>query len=334
MDWNSILPIGGLAAGIGFVGMFWRTAWNAINQLRSRVITSVCVDGPLVDAVSHYCWEHFKPTRFGARFYLGWYVFVRKVRRSQLVPLEDGSKSKLFWKGWWPVWVSSQDNEDDKNKVARASGASGRVSVTYFRGTLDPDTFMQDVCDEWNAVRSKYKYSEKDKKKRHFVRVITGTGDREITGNDDRPKASGGEGATDDVQWGASTHRLIGFNVDEIGQRPEKGKTSLDLLSLASDAESILEDIRMWLQSEDWYREGSGTVWFILRIPPLCQINPQISRAYQSHQPSLQAWAAIAHSCHSLADASRNCSWQCGEPSQLSGSPASSRTPESTGKTA
>lgn len=257
MDWSKILPVGGLAVGIGFLGMFWRTFWSFFQQLRSRIITTTTVSGALVDATTHFCWEHFKATRFGARKYLGWYVWVRKVRRSQLIPLEDGSDSKLFWKGWLPIWIAKQESEDDRNNITRNSGTANKITIIYFRGTLDPDEFLTEVCNEWNQIRSKYDPHESKSKKRHYVRIITGTGDREFVSNDAsvKPGASGGAEPTDDVQWGASTHRLIGYGIEDIGQRPEPGKPSMDLLSLTEDAELVLEDIRRWLASEDWYRD-------------------------------------------------------------------------------
>lgn len=260
MEWFGWVNVGVIAA-LGFVGVFWRTFLNIFTQLRSRVITRISVNGPLVAAVGYYCWNHYKPSQFGYRRYLGWYVWVRKVRRSQLIPLEDGKDGKLFWKGWLPIWIGRKSGDtNDNHPATRGPSSPDEITITYFRGTLDPDKFLMTVCDEYNHARVKYDPHEDCNKKRHFVRMVTGTGDREITPNatDTSVATSGSE--SDDVQWGASTHRLIGYEVDDIGQRNDGTEPSLDFLSITPQAQECVEDVRRWLASEDWYR-GHHIPW-------------------------------------------------------------------------
>lgn len=256
MEWGSLLPVGGLAVAAGFIAASWGTIRSIGSQLVSRVIGTITVSGPLVDAVGYYCWNHYKASKFGPRKYFGWFVWVRKLTRTQLVALEDGKNNRLFWNGLRPLWLRKQDNEDDRNNISRQHGNPNGMTITYLRGTLDPDAFLETVCDEYNKVRVIYDPHESDKKRRHYIRVITGTGDRQmVSETPDVPTAESNVQVHDDVQWGAASHRIIGYELDEIGQQRDENCPSLSLLSIPSEANKWVEDIDRWLQSEKWYRE-------------------------------------------------------------------------------
>lgn len=255
MDWGNALGIGGLMAAGGIVATFWRSGLQVVRQLWSRIVVTMDVQGSLVGAITYYAWHHFDASAYGRRAYLGWHIFVRKHRRTELVPLEIGNENKLFWKGWRPVWIKALKGEKDKNNPGLGDG--NVISISFLRGTLDPDRFLEDVCQAYNAARIKYDPYENSNRKRHYVRILTGTADWQSAAKGDQPPAAGGNHDSDDMQWAASSHRVVGYDIDELGRRQEAGSASLDLLSLDSAAAAFVQKIRLWLDAEEWYRQRS-----------------------------------------------------------------------------
>src|SRR5574340_495997 len=90
---------GALSMGWGYVKGFWA-------QVANLFVVTVTIRGDLEEAVNMYCWRHYKASPWGFRTYLGCTIFVRPVKRVQVIGMESiGTQSKLFWNGWRPVWL-------------------------------------------------------------------------------------------------------------------------------------------------------------------------------------------------------------------------------------
>ena len=256
---GKLLPMGGLAVAAGFLFSTWSSLKNFFSQAMSRVVGRFTVEGPLVEAVGHYCWQNYQSSRFGVRKYMGWMAFVRKAQRVQLIALEHGTCNKLFWSGWKPIWVGLAPSGHNETDPA-SDNAAGIVTITFIRGTLDPDTFLSDVCKIYNEVRASY-CAKEEQPHRHYIHIVTGSGDREIASSAPPPLGPNSSGNSevvrthDDVQWGATAHRLVGYDVGDIGRHYGVTQSSLDLLAMPEDVTAWIKDIRRWLKSENWYRE-------------------------------------------------------------------------------
>ena len=79
--------IAGLTAASGMIAMFWSYVRSVWSQLSSHIIVTVQIDGRLAFAVNSYAWKRFKPTRYGRCAYTGWTMFVRPVKRAQLIAM-------------------------------------------------------------------------------------------------------------------------------------------------------------------------------------------------------------------------------------------------------
>lgn len=259
LDWKSILPVGGLAVLGGLIASSWRTIQGFYQMLASFLVVHYTVDGSLVEAVGHYCNTRFKSSAFGFRRYMGWNVFVRKVGRCQLIALEHATESKLYWNGWIPIWVKSQ--KSDNRTVARPvdSDHPGMLSITYLRWTIDSDLFIQQVCDAYNEARQSLDPFAASKIRRHFVRIVTGTGDREFVSSTPQPVVPGSEDTSqpspDGVQWRTTSHRLVGLSIEDVGRELSPDVSSISLLANSGDSAQFVSGVKRWLKSEKWYKD-------------------------------------------------------------------------------
>src|SRR5271157_159721 len=137
--------IAGGAALTGGLTMFWSYLKSFYQQIASHIIVSCDIRGRLNDAITLHCWKNLKTSPFGFRTYLGWSMYVRPVKRVQLIAMETvGQSTKLYWKGWRPLWITRQKNDE---KEAIKLGDSERyypagLKVTFIRGMFNPDTFI------------------------------------------------------------------------------------------------------------------------------------------------------------------------------------------------
>ena len=101
-DWGWI--IAGGAAVSGFLGVFWGYVKSLWGQLSSRVIFTCEIRGSLADVIGMYFWQNHPASKFGFRTFLSCAMYVRPVKRVQLIAMETiGHSGRLYWQGWRPL---------------------------------------------------------------------------------------------------------------------------------------------------------------------------------------------------------------------------------------
>lgn len=262
---NELFSNGWLFAGGAAALTMLATGWSHIRafyaQIASRVVLTMTVSGYQAEAVQLYLKTHFQPSKWGPRSYLGWMLYVRPVRRVQLVPMEVApSNGKLYWQGWRPVWSFKKRAESEEIKA----GANSRdwteetLSLIFLRGMFDPDELMT-AATEWFNLQ--VVSNEEAGGRRHFIRHIYGTAGKSMSnlmGGGDSKGSSAPSSSTD--LRGCLQYRPLMWDFTQLG--PEHGDegSAFDLLALSSESEQLVTEAQRWKQSEEWYK-GRGIPW-------------------------------------------------------------------------
>src|SRR4051812_21608536 len=99
-------PYFGGALFIGFLTAIWAKVKAFLSRAYSIFIVEVQVEGHAGIAVKAYCWNNFKRSPFGSRYYNSENEWVRPVKKMQSVAFEMMSTDPIiFWKKWFPIFV-------------------------------------------------------------------------------------------------------------------------------------------------------------------------------------------------------------------------------------
>src|SRR3990167_9504112 len=172
-DPTKLLIGGGLLAALA---AGWPHVRSFLNWLRSFAIVSADMHGGSPEAVLGYMRRHYRVSHFGSRTYVAWRRFVRPLFRREWVAMESvGGETKLFWRGWLPIWVGRAAGHTSKDD--QTSFLYKPVRVTFFRGTLDVDRLGQSAVDEYNAISH-----DADDGTRYRIVYVHGSGDKPTQG--------------------------------------------------------------------------------------------------------------------------------------------------------
>ena len=201
--------------------------------------------------------QDFKPSKFGPRLYSAWMLNVRPKRRTQLVSMEIiGSGGRLFWKGWRPIWVSKGKGGDDS---VNEGGLTSRdynlnpLTVTFPRGVFRCDDLIMSATEFYNEQMLSMDKSEKDTRRRHYVKHIFGTAGRTAGSFSVGPDRSSPSTSSD--TRACLHHRPLGWEFEELGPERLETGSPIDNLALSSDAMEMVDEARYWKSNEAWYRK-------------------------------------------------------------------------------
>ena len=249
--------IAGGAAASGVVGMFWSHLKGLWGQLASRIIVSCELRGHLSTAVGMYLWQHYPTSRFGFRTYIGASAFVRPVKRVQVVGVEVvGNSGRLYWCGWLPLWFATLPTDD---KAALRVGNEyywGGSKLVFLRGTLNPDKLLTDALAEYNHFQAN---SDGAGKTRYQIHHIFGTAGKPISllGSDTTRRDSESKATSDS---NLSTQRTLQWKPGDLGASRMNHGNALAQMALSPEAQTMVEEVRRWLKSEDWHK-ARGIPW-------------------------------------------------------------------------
>ncbi|MHB9044390.1 MAG: AAA family ATPase [Pirellulales bacterium] len=264
-EWGWLLAGG--AAITGAITMFWSYVRSFWSQIASHIIVNCKVQGGLEQAVSMYCWQRYKTSPYGMRNYLGWTMFVRPVKRVQLIAMEIvGTNGKLFWRGWRPIWVKRASRYDKSDIVMQEKNFEAGLTLTFIRGTFNLDQLLIAATNEYNEAQAA---TDHQTQPRYFVKHVFGTDGKPAAQRDD------GLAATENsrAEWSAITsmqNRILQWQPDELGTCRMNHGNAIGQLALSPDAEAMVQEIKRWRTSEEWYK-SRGIPWrrgWLLYGPP------------------------------------------------------------------
>jgi hypothetical protein len=249
--------IAGIAAFTGTMTMCWMYLTNTWSYVKSHLVVTCHIQGDLEEAVSMYCWRHFKHSPFGEKSFLGWTIFVRPVKRVQLIVMEIiGQRGKLFWNGWRPVWIKRSGCDLANDVKIREKRFEAGLKMSFIRGTFNLDTFLLAATSEYNLLQVAGAQATQS---RYFVRHVFGT-DGKVARAQNDVCISQGESPT---EWTALTslqNRVLQWEPDDLGVCRLNHGNALGQLALSPEAELMVQEIKRWVTSEDWYK-NRGIPW-------------------------------------------------------------------------
>jgi hypothetical protein len=262
--------LAGGAAFLTFAATGWGHLKNLYQQIAGRVVVRLTVSGYQADAMMLYLKQHFVPSRFGPRAYIGWKLFVRPRRRVQLVSMEVAAPSgRVYWKGWLPIWVSkSKDKVQDLQSGLQAENYDYQtINITFFRGILNADDLIQSATELYNTQVKRYEVTNG---RRHSIQYVHGTAGHS-TSIISAMRGGGGSCPTSGSDIRAClTHRPLGWHFSDLGPDLDETTSAIDRLALNGETTDLVREARRWRETEEWHRER-GLPWrrgYMLYGPP------------------------------------------------------------------
>ncbi len=258
-DWMST---GWLFAGGAAVGTLLATFWSHVKsfyaQIASRVVMTITVSGYEAEAMLCYLKTKFKASRWGARSYLGWMLYVRSKQRVRIVPMEvTPPGGRFFWRGWRALWCFKAKDAPEglEAGVNTHDFDIESLSLCFLRGTFDADQLIIDATEWFNEQIVDNTETEG---RRHFVRHIYGTAGKML--GDMHPGyargAHGGPTSSTDIR-ACLRYRSLIWPFSDLGPEPTKAGCAVDALALDASALQLVEEARRWKTSEQWYKQRS-----------------------------------------------------------------------------
>jgi hypothetical protein len=239
----------GGAALTGIIAMVWGYIRSFWQQVASYVIVSCDLRGKVADAVSTHCWKHFSTSKLGFRTYIGWSIFVRPSKRVQLVAMEIvGQTTKLYWRGWRPLWITRSQTKDESGFRINGDYISAGARLTFIRGTFSPDELVAESVATYNHIRVNTGVCS-----RYHVNHVFGTAGKPA--NLSPQACSTSIGDSDDDLLVAMQNRVLTWTLDDLGTSKVNHGHALDQLALPAEAEQLVVEIKRWKDSEDWFKE-------------------------------------------------------------------------------
>ena len=246
--------LAGGAAMLTLAATGWGHVKSLYQQIAGRVVVKITVSGYQADALLLYMKHHFAASRFGPRAYVGWKLFVRPRQRVQLVPMEIAPPSgRVYWHGWRPLWVAkSKDALGDLEEGVQAADYDYQtISITFARGSMDPDKLILDATEYFNRQVRKY---ESTGGRRHSIRFIHGTaGNTAMVSL--KPKGGGGGPTSGTDIRACLAHRPLGWELSDFGPDPDDANLAVDRLALDENARELITEAKRWRETEQWHRQ-------------------------------------------------------------------------------
>lgn len=248
LAWTGLAVIGG-----GVVAC-WKYLHGIFTQLQNRVITHTDYYGTAAALVLNELERQSKRSRFSVVNFSSIFMYVRPLRKVACVGFRAFSDSQLFWRGWLPIFASPVNGKNMNIEDLWSAANPRSLRLTYLRGTMDPEDILKKALKRYNDACAAEQGHIQDR-----YRIV------HITGTDGKPSqfsgsSAGSEGASIAGPRIATSdnaidlrERALGWTMEELG--PEIGQRSMTALALSPAAEHLVESVRRWYQSRDWYQE-------------------------------------------------------------------------------
>lgn len=259
--------IAGAGAILGIVASMWSkmkgVAWRFISLFIQRIEVPT---ESAHEAVVAYLIAHYKRLRNYDRMYGASWEYQRDGRYG-LIPYElFGSRSLVFWNGWFPFIYTNQmeaKHAANSNKGGDTPSGVSKVysTITFIRGTLDVEAIIKNACAARNSLSWSVEDEQAQKKNRFSIHFVPPRGSHD----DDNSSSSDG------LSWfQQGAYRLLAHTPDELGKARTLNGKALDNLIFPQKVKDLIREIELWRKSKDWYIE-KGIPWkrgWMLYGPP------------------------------------------------------------------
>jgi hypothetical protein len=191
------------------------------------------------------------PTRYGA--YGSVMVFVRPLDRIARVVYQALSGSEqTFWKGWRPIWYRF-------DKIESGPRDAFYMNFSFLRRTIDWESLLL-ASSDWEDEGRKGAAIQGTRFRVQYHYGSGGFGDS-LREQATRSLVKGAHSdESPDATWNdpARGTRLLRWSFEDVQGFPLV--TSLDSLSLRPELSLIVEELKYWYSSEEWYQKH-GVPW-------------------------------------------------------------------------
>src|SRR5262245_29628904 len=263
MNWLAGGAIVGLLAG----------CWDKIKALSWKLISLFIQQVEIPSEAAHhaliaYLIDHFPRSRFYDRMYGATYEHQRNGRYG-LVPYElFGSRSMVFWSGWFPfVFVNQLESKKPATNNSNPWGSSEETTLkvystlTFLRGTVDMEKIVQEACSRRNEITWTVSTEDEKAKNRFFIHYVPKIG--EGTASE--------EASNNGLAWYQQGHyRLLAHRPEDLGKQRSHSGSAVESLIFPKRVKDLIQEIELWRNNKGWYVE-KGIPWkrgWLLYGPP------------------------------------------------------------------
>ena len=261
MDFSKLMVggavFGAVAASWGYIkSFFWKFCQLFIQRI--EVGSDDCAD-----ALISYLVKHYKHSRLYDRVYGHQSVYLRTKDGTHYgkVAFEIfGKYSMMFWNGKVPFYFHGKSSSPkDSNGNTASSGVA--ATMIFIRGTLNADDIVCNAMNERNDIDWASWKDTSQHQRRFFIKYIP-----------DISKDEKSETAVNTYSWWFKTskYKLLNYTPDQIGPARSDGKSMLDQLVFPDRIKELIEEVKVWRHSREWYEER-GIPWkrgWLLYGPP------------------------------------------------------------------
>lgn len=240
--WDKLLA-GGVF--VGLIASFWQKIKAFAWRMAQYAIQKSSINEDLAIPVLNYILEKYQRSTIYDKYYSCSTSLLRETARRIYVPFEYiGNSSMVFWNGKIPMLVSPKNDNGDV-----------QVQILAVRGTVDIDKLCNEAVEYFNSMLTDCTH----KIPRFAVHRIPSIGSRGEKTGSGAPQSRTRE-LTSLPWWRLQQNRIIGYNPDELADAPMPLGNALDKLIFPESIYHLVDEIRRWKDSRDWYRER-GIPW-------------------------------------------------------------------------
>lgn len=263
----SLTSWAGIAAAAAMLGGAWVRVFGVIRWVSGFVICRISIKDEAARAVMAAVWLKGRRSPFGTRIFGGARAYVQPKKRIEVVGFETVSQTPmLFWFGRVPVLVCCGNGGQDVNTY---NGEIGVVQLSFIRGMLDVDAFVERALDAFNQLTAARANGTATPRKRFNVyRISRARNGEQSNGRVEKEDIKSGNYATpsaspssDDIlkRLMHNELRLITWTPSDLIER-SNDQPPFDLYPYPADPLSVLPEIETWIRHESWFRE-KGVPW-------------------------------------------------------------------------
>jgi hypothetical protein len=263
--WNFVA--GGAAIGLiaGFWGKIKGVLWRVANLFVQRIEIPTA---EAHNALVAYLIKHYRRSRAYERLYGAWHVHRRDGKYGLVAYEQFGTRSIMFWRGWWPfIFSNAVEAKAAAAKTNQGNSGSNEdvtkvyCTLTFLRGTLNLEKILEEACAAVNQLSWQATEVESSNRSRFVIHYVPARKDD----HQHRDQSSNG------LAWyQQGTFRLLGITPEQLGKASISKGSALENLIFPQRVKDLIEEIELWRTSRDWYRD-KGIPWkrgWLLYGPP------------------------------------------------------------------
>ena len=252
MEANMTTLFGG-AAIFTTIAMVWNQIKYFLSRLFNLFVVQVKLEDKIPLALSIYLRENFTRLKCQPLKFRSFRSFVKSIKRRWLIAYEeiDLSSRTVFFNGWKPLVISRSSSGGDSSKTQNSGGGESSLIVSFIRGTFDPEDIIIKSMELLNERNQKSSRSDRFYVRRHFGRAHFRTEEGKLLSSGDSPVER-----AEDTELFVGNKRFLKYSVDDMGEENE-GDKKLKILAFPKEMDDLIEEIRRWKESENWYKEKS-----------------------------------------------------------------------------